>query len=325
MFELQNPDKKRIYVSIHMEQVYTILTEDIGIKERLGCFNFNKVTNSCVNNLQKIQCPDDRDDFTLIVDFSNIISIDPNELVNIKKWLRDWKSVRVCNCKLSDREQENEFKDYADSNSNYISEFQNYGKKFIESICREQYGYTTQTGVKLDVYINVKKIVEDTHELFRWCYMLAYKLNNNSIFKRKYKSTKKAVLFCHTLNGASIAGTLSQLLNLDIIFVDHLGPYNKLNTINFYKDIYSPKECIIIVDMICQGNEILRAKNIIEYLGGSVKGFAGIVKLELSNLSSKKDIDTFAITFTPEEAKRDLHYTIKTKLCSEDCTATGGH
>lgn len=319
MFELQNPDNKSIYVSLHMEQVYSVLCENIGIKERTGCYNCSKVTSSCVNILQKIKDLDGKNNYTLVVDFSNIRSIEPNQLENLIKWLERWKQVNICDCKLSDTNQMASFKNYSFSASNYRSEFEKYGKRYIESICQKQYGYVTQTGVKLDVYINVKKIIEDTQELFRWCYMLAYKLSHNNIYKRKYKTTKKVVLFCHTLNGSSIASTLSQLLNLDIIFVDHLGPYNKLNTINFYKDIYSPKECIIIVDMICQGNEILRAKNIIEYLGGSVKGFAGIVKLELSNLSSKKDIDTFAITFTPEEARRDLHYTIKTALCSDEC------
>lgn len=324
MFELQDSNEKMIYVSLHMEQVYSVLCKDIGIKERLGCFKYDKVTKSCVDNLQKIQYPGSENDYTLVVDFCNIHSIDPNQLVNLKKWLNYWKNVKICNCMLSDKEQINYFEEYTPVDSNYASQFEQYGKKYIEGICQKQHGYTTQTGVELDVYINIKKIIEDTRELFRWCYMLAYKLEHNHIYKRKYKTTRKVVLFCHTLNGASIASTLSQLLNLDIIFVDHLGPYNKLNTINFYKDIYSPKECIIIVDMICQGNEILRAKNIIEYLGGSVQGFAGIVKLELSNLSSKKDIDTFAVTFTPDEAKHELHYTIKTKLCSDECNIKGG-
>lgn len=324
MFELENPEDRIICVSLHMEQVYTILCKNIDIGERTGCFKANKVTESCIENLQRIQYPAGKEDYDLVVDCSNISCIEQKHFVKFKKWLEGWRTVKICNCMITDEKQKNEIKEYDSASSEYIKEFNLYGKRYIESICLKKHGYTTQTGVKLGVYINIKSIIEDTKEMFRWCYMLAYKLDKDIIYKRKYRSTGKAVLFCHTLNGANIASLLSQLLNLDIIFVDHLGPYNKLNTINFYKDIYSPRECIIVVDMICQGNEILRAKNIIEYLGGTVKGFIGIVNLELSNLASKNDIDAFAITFSPDEARRNLHYTIKTKLCNEDCNVKEG-
>ena len=126
------------------------------------------------------------------------------------------------------------------------------------------------------------------------------------------------------MNGTYIAGILSQLLGYNLVYVDHLGPYNKLNKVDFYKGKSRSEEFIIIADMVCQGNEFLRAKNIVEYLGVTVRGCAGILKLDISSLLASYGIDVFAIKFTPEEAKKELGYTIRTKLCCTQCEECNG-
>ncbi len=121
------------------------------------------------------------------------------------------------------------------------------------------------------------------------------------------------------MNGAYIAGILSQLLGYDLVYVDHLGPYNKLNKIDFYKGKSRTEEFIVVADLICLGNEFLRAKNIVEYLGGTVKGCACVVQMNISTLISKCQVNACALKYTPQNAREELDYSVRTEFCSVQC------
>lgn len=154
--------------------------------------------------------------------------------------------------------------------------------------------------------------------MLRWCYIIADGIDE--YFQSIDETDKRNVFFCHTMNGAYIAGVLSQLLGYDLVYVDHLGPYNKLNKVDFNKGKSHQEEFIIVADMICQGNEFLRAKNIVEYLGGTVRGCVGVLRMAISSLIPQTGIDIFAIRYAPKDAVDELGYSIRTELCPEICT-----
>ena len=316
MFEIVDNLSKQIIISLHLEQIYSALCLREHIENRIELFDLEKITLTCMDNLEQISLKQCEEEFEFIIDFYHIIAIEDNQQIRFKEWIKKLPNKKICNCDFKGNSLQLE--NLEKSEKDYRKAFDSYGKAFILKNCCEQDGYITQVGIQLGVYINIKNIIENTKEMFRWCYIIAYDLNKNSFFKKK-NINKKILLFCHTLNGSNIAGVLSQLLDCNLVYVDHLGPYNKLNKVNFYKDMYEPTEYIIIADLVCLGNEILRAKNIVEYLGGTVKGYAGIVKLDISSISIPNGVEAFALKYSAETARNELKYTIKTKLCDINC------
>lgn len=322
MFEIVDKSNKQIFIELHLEQIYSIIAENFNIEKRTALFNYDQFSIQGLNNLKAMKINELLyEDYEFIIDFSYIKSIYGNQKKAFYDWIGEKKQVKICNTHNYD--SPNEIKAFDISKETYQDAFKKYAKNYILENCHEPQGYVTQIGTILDVYINLKKIIENSKEVFQWCYIIAYNLYNNSYFIRK-KNEKKILFFCHTLNGTNIAGVLSLLVDCDLIYVDHLGPYNKLNKINFHKDMYEPKEFVIISDMVCQGNELLRAKNIVEYLGGTVKGCAGILKLDISNLDFQDGVEAFAVRYSAEEARTELKYTIKTELCNGICDTKKG-
>lgn len=318
MFEIIDEGNKRITISLHLEQIYSVLCGKEHIKNQMRVFSVGRLAKSCIDNLVKIDLRShEYQDYECIIDFSYIKSIEFNPMHCFFEWLGSLPNVKISNCEIKEEIQAKIT--IEESENTYRESFDSYGRQYIIKNCLDEKGLPTQTGVKLGVYIDIKRIINDSKELLRWCYIIAYDLFQNTKFNELKKSDKEFLLFCHTLNGANIAGVLSQLLDCDLMYVDHLGPYNKLNKVNFYRETYEPAEFIIVADMVCQGNEYLRAKNIVEYFGGTVKGCAGILRLDICGMLFKEGIDTFAIRYSPEEAREKLNYTIKTDLCPESC------
>lgn len=322
MFEIIDEVNKQIFVQLHIEEIYSIIAENFNIEKRTALFSYNEFSIQGLKSLKTMDVHEQKyKDYELIVDFSFIKSIYGNQKSEFYNWMNKGNLVKICNTNSYD--SPHELESFNETDINYLDAFKSYAKKYILKNCHETKGYITQIGTELGVYINLKRIIENSSEMFRWCYIIAYNLNRSLYFKRR-NTEKKLLFFCHTLNGTNIAGVLSLLVDCDMIYVDHLGPYNKLNKINFYKDMYEPKEFVIVSDMICQGNELLRAKNIVEYLGGTVKGCAGILKLDISNFNFSDGVEAFAINYSAEEARNELKYTIKTKLCNGICDVGKG-
>lgn len=320
MFEIINEEKKQIVICLHLEEIYTEMYLKNHIKNQERLFSIDSLSTNCVEHLvQQTFIGEEYSNYECIVDFTHIKYIAPNSKGNFFQWLRNLPNVKVSHCAESDFQDE--IKEYGiaeDSMLDYRDAFNDYGKKYVLDHCLAPSGYTTQIGIRLGVYIDIKKIINDSVEMLRWCYVIAYDLN-------KYFSSvgedadKRTLFFCHTMNGTYIAGILSQLLSYDLVYVDHLGPYNKLNKVDFYKGKSRTEEFIIVADLICLGNEFLRAKNIVEYIGGTVKGCAGILQMNISTLPSQYRVHVFAIEYTPESARNELNYTIRTELCPINC------
>ena len=325
MFEIIDEKSKQIVVSVHLEQIYTVLKKATRLKERNQLFKEERWNIECVEDLfHRIFESKQYQDYQIVIDFSHVRYIYSNGISRWISWLeKNINRVQVCHheafwlCNGI-----GEIKGLRPSESlDYREKFNCYVNHYIKNKCCDKAGYNTQTGTRLDVYIDVKKIINENVEILRWCYIIAYDLDAE-FTSRGETMTERNMLFCHTLNGSYIAGVLSQLLGLNLIYVDHLGPYNKLNRADFYRNDSRAGKFIIVADMICQGNEFLRAKNIVEYLGGSVRGCAGILKLEISKRLLQNKIQAFAISYEPNEARTELGYTISTPLCAGNCTGS---
>lgn len=320
MFEIISQKKKQIVISLHLEQIYMEMKLKTHIKEQSRLFSKDSLSKSCIDYLSGLKFEEEKySEFECIVDFDHIKYMAQNTREKFLQWLKELQKVKVSHCE--EFELYDEIKKIGiveDNDQDYRIAFNDYGKEYIVGKCLDPEGYTTQTGITLGVYIDLKKIIDDSVEMLRWCYIIAYDLNCyfSSVSE---EPEKKKLFFCHTMNGTYIAGILSQLLGYNLVYVDHLGPYNKLNKVDFYKGITRSEEFIIIADMVCLGNEFLRAKNIVEYLGGTVRGCAGILKMDISSLLRQYPINAFGINITPEEAKRELGYTIRTNLCTTQC------
>lgn len=320
MFEIINEDRKQIVISLHLEEIYTEMCLKTHIKDNVKLFSEETLSKSCITNLKELKFQGEKyHDYEYIIDFSHIKYIAPNFGRVFSQWVRDLPNVKISHCEECDSWSEiKENSNIVETERGYRAAFNDYGKNYIATNCCAPEGYTTQIGTQLGVYIDLKNIINDSTEMLRWCYIIAYDLNE--YFSSVDENTdKRTLFFCHTMNGAYIAGILSQLLGYDLVYVDHLGPYNKLNKVDFYKGKSRTGEFIIIADMVCMGNEFLRAKNIVEYLGGTVKGCAGILQMNISALPSKQRVNVFAIEYTAEEAREELNYSIRTKLCPINC------
>lgn len=319
MFEIIDKENKIITILLHLEEIYMCMKLKQHIKEQARLFSKDRLSKSCVDVLVAREYDvENIDDYRIIVDFSHIKHIMENSWEKFWQWLSSFSSVTVCHCEKFDFYNQIRESKIAEENAlDYRNAFKKYGKKYIKEKCVNPKGLTTQIGVKLSVYIDIKKIINDSVEMLRWCYIIANGIDG--YFQSIDETGKRNVFFCHTMNGAYIAGILSQLLGYDLVYVDHLGPYNKLNKVDFNKGKSHQEEFIIVADMICQGNEFLRAKNIVEYLGGTVRGCVGVLRMDISSLIPKPGIDIFAIKYAPIDAVDELGYSIQTKLCPEIC------
>ncbi len=321
MFEIIDDENKRIIISLHLETIYMEMRLKTHIKNCSRLFSQDKLDKSCIDNIIGNKYKDRKyKNYECIVDFQHIKYIVPNTKQIFLEWLKCLPGRKICNCKQFELRQDIINLNIEEENKlDYREAFNDYGKKYIAQKCCNAEGYTTQIGIELGVYIDLKKIINESNEILRWCYILAYDLNNYFITIDEGLEKKK-VFFCHTLNGSYIAGILSQLLGYDLVYVDHLGPYNKLNKVDFYKGGDCTEEFIIVSDMVCQGNEFLRAQNIVDYMGGTVRGCIGILNMDIASVLKQYPINVFAIKYTPKDACNELGYTIRTKLCNQQCS-----
>lgn len=306
-----------VILNIHMEQSYTEFINYNNNHEMSNSFNCILVNDFSYGTIERIINYKKNISKKLILDFRNekIIGLQNN----MEKYIKDCFEGDVFAINIS-----NELKNRLNLDETKILNKEIDYYNYLERDCFEQVANITENqnyecinGVILSKYINIKKIIENSEQLFKWCYLLSEKLYNNGIFSNLNKS-RKPVLLAHTLNGICIATMMSKLLNLDMIYIDHLGAHNRIMGSNFLENYDPYQNYLLVVDFICQGNEILRAQNIIQFIGGNYIGFIGIMKLNISNINIKQPkeqiIKETVMDISPENAVKKLNYTIKTKL-----------
>ena len=170
----------------------------------------------------------------------------------------------------------------------------------------------TSVPVYLSKYINVKDLAESNPRFFRFgVYCLGMKLIEQNILSQDYTRNVDMCLFFHTMNGGFISTQLAQLFNIDMIYLDHLGPMENVHRKHFEKSIWDNKNYVIVSDVICLGGEVGRARTIIEYFGGKVSAELCVVDIKTIYRRPKNRISLYTIS----KEQNLIGYQIKTDLC----------
>lgn len=164
--------------------------------------------------------------------------------------------------------------------------------------------YQENTGEVITNYIELQPLLHDNDTSFRIAYFIAKELSNS------YNTNlKDYCFFCHTINGANVATNLSQLLGLDIYYADRLDSSGEIRKLFMPEHIDRERGCIVVTDMVCLGHELIRANDLIRMMGGAPKGYVGVIRAGLDNISGdvKKH---FLIEFT-DEIREKLGYKVE--------------
>lgn len=181
----------------------------------------------------------------------------------------------------------------------------------------------TSSFIYLTSYINIKRFISHEKSFAVYSiYKLALKIlrksreeGNIPTYTPNSINNKKApILVCQSLNSSYIVSVLSNLLKLDVLVLDKIGPINKLySSIN--KNIIDDRNYIVVSDMVCLGTEVKIVKNIIEFLGGKYLGNVSLIKTEtLRKDDIKKEEATIAIFSIDNSNNEFLEYYISTNL-----------
>lgn len=319
---------KQLFICLHMEQVFNdYKSQLINNEESLRYMSKDQLSKSTIASVKEMisTCKMYKDCDEVIIDFNGIKSFQSNEWATLYNLLKNNKKIIAVNYEqLMDQEKINQLNNLSKkkdtTDMGYMINFENKSIDVVDTITAKDINYKPQNGIKLTSYINIKKIIEDEQKFFRWCYILSKKIYENKNFKKLNKKidSERPILLCHTLNGTSIAVIVSKLLDLDICFINHLGPYSKLSNYYFDDNIQQTKNYIIVVDMICLGNEIIRARDIVEFLGGQACGYISFVDLGLSNIGEKESkMREWVLKVSNTDAKEKLGYKIMTDLCCQ--------
>lgn len=168
------------------------------------------------------------------------------------------------------------------------------------------------SSVYLTSYIDIKKMISHGTSFMMFClYHLAKKIKENWI----ENNNEKPILICQNLNSSFISSVLSNLLQLDIVILDHVGPINTVySTLN--NKIEENKKYIVVSDVVCLGTEVKTAKNLIAFLGGKVIGNVSIVKLDTLEKEdiSREKVQNFSVFNINKETNTEIKFKIKTAL-----------
>ncbi len=201
-----------------------------------------------------------------------------------------------------------------------------FDKEFKEKLVKYSETHSephTSSFVYLDSYINIKKFISKEKSLCVFSiYKLALKIlkewrENGPIPFYKEGENKEVtppILVCQSLNSSYLASILSNLLKLDILILDKIGPVNRIyNSLN--KNIIENRNYIVVSDLVCLGTEVKIVKNIIEFLGGKYLGNVSLIKTEtLKKKDIKKKDATIAIFSIDRTNNEELGYYITTDL-----------
>lgn len=208
-----------------------------------------------------------------------------------------------------------------------ISEiFKEYFKAKLVPYSEKHEKEHTSSFVYLTSYINLKKFISHEKELYTYSiYILACK-----ILKEWQKEgyipfysplmvhkPETPVLVCQSMNSAYIVSILSNLLKLDVLILDKIGPINKLYS-SLNKNIVENRNYIVVSDLVCLGTEVKIVKNIIQFLGGKYLGNVSLIKTEtLKKEHIKRKDATLAVFSIDRTNYKELNYHIKTDLEDE--------
>lgn len=328
--------KNFIYYNLHAEQTISssYFSSDSGI---YVSELFDSTLSRIDNNLSKFKSIND---FILYLDFEGIEHTSKNllkDLASIKSKVKCLIFVNILQNVLDqlnlDEEVINNPNNEKDENLEVFKIFyfgnniepvktldslEIFEEKLLETIikfntsCEEKPHLHASSSVYLTSYIDIKKMISLETSFVMFClYNLALKI------KKAWIKTidDRPILVCQNLNSSFITSILSNLLKLDVIILDHVGPINTVySTLN--NKIEEEKKYIIVSDVVCLGTEVKIAKNLIAFLGGKVIGNISIVKLDTLNNEDipNEKIENISVFNINKENNSKIKFKIKTAL-----------
>ena len=207
---------------------------------------------------------------------------------------------------------------YLDSFDDHISKL--YSETILYNKISQSYKeqnkkkYSESSNVELPIYINLKKYIEEKEISFLGLYLLCKKAINMGLVP-KSNSEKKPIVFFQSIVGSYLASIFAKIACLDIAYLDHIGPRNKIYR-TMRKDTFKNSNYYLLMsDVICMGTEIQIAKSIIAHEGSKVKGILSIVDVKVINKpKNNKDSQICSLFTLTKENNNEISYKIKTSF-----------
>lgn len=338
-----------LYITLHTEQVYQDFDfygeEDYLINSSLGFFttelkvdtlerlrknieliDIDKIKNIIIDCDKINESKNSNSEFDLIIRFiiENEISL---SLIRVgMKLYEDLKLIKYKQA-YSDNIKENNTKQYTNF---FINEsefdtinfdsiiFDIYQKQLKEKLKKEylienKKKISNSSNVYLDYYINIKLFIEQKELTYFGLYLLCKNaLNENLIPKLNQRnSPRKTILFFQSLNGSYLASILSKIALIDMAYIDHVGPINKIYRTILKNNFEYPNNYLIMSDVICMGTEEKIVRSLIEYENSHIIGNLCIVKIEPIKRTDNKQKTSSLFTLT-KETNIEIGYKIHT-------------
>jgi hypothetical protein len=319
-----------IYLNLHAEEVITsnfIEEDNRGIfEDRLQIatfvrvveylktepsykniiFDFNRI-NACQPNLNKIIFELKTQDYKIL-------------FLNLKKSVCDELALTsIANKKNVSTDEIYSKYFFFDDDSDIFTEvsidvyilFDDTFKERIKEYIYPHEKAHTSSYVYLTSYVDIKKFLSYEKELMLFSlYKLALKIHK----EWPVEIDKNPILICQSMNSAYIVSVLSNLLKLDILILDKIGPvykiYNRLDI-----TISENRKYIVVSDLVCLGTEVKIVKSLIQFMGGKFLGNVSIIKTETLRKSDILHTDaTIAVFSIKRSNNKELGYNITTDL-----------
>lgn len=219
-------------------------------------------------------------DYKWFFDFELIKDIHINALSSLLQYTKGISKKYIINSKDLPKETQNELENNGfviNNKKNYEKAFEKDFLRFIRNSCTIS-EVKSPTGERITNYINLKEAFENREYLQKISYLLSKK-----IVEKTKKNLERYSLFCHTLNGACLAENISLMLGINIVYADRLNTTRQMRKLFMPDHIEQQSRCIIVTDLVCQGHEIQRAKDIVLMLGGTPELYVGVLDLGIHN------------------------------------------
>lgn len=304
---LESNEIERLIISF--EEITSLLLKDELIEEK------KKVFSSILKNCSENQ---------IFLVYINIAST----LIDTLLAANTYPSINHCDFTIDSKESQSGVTRGNEKGLVYTKNYAGVEERFLEAICEFNYlrkdyieecvqkstidGTLNESApsIILSKYIDTKLLFESGKNKFFLVYLLAREIVYANLELQKGKIKSK--LMFYTLNGCLIATLIGNMLGLDILCIDHLGP--------IYRFFRSPQRIyinnekyLLIADVICTGSEVSRAKCIVEAYGGTILGYASLVDIGIATDENEKR--PYISVYNVLENDNKINYTIKTRLC----------
>jgi hypothetical protein len=315
--ELTDDTVRRVFCEINtINDIKTIVIDFFLLEEnRQSVKSLSNIVNYCIEKSIKLSFI--RMNESLYGSPENPV----NKFININLKFRQLQEIKI---KIDNKNYFNLSLDFNDSYTvsdcfdDYILELYSntilYNRILIKYKENNPKLYSESSNVELPIYINVKKFIEEKEISFLGLYLLCKKAIKDGLIPN-FNSQSKPIVFFQSIIGSYLASIFAKIACLDIRYLDHIGPRNKIYR-TMRKDIFkNPSDYLLISDVICMGTEIQIAKSIIAHEGSKVNGILSIIDVKvIDKLKNDKAPQLCSLFTLTKENNNEIDYQIKTNF-----------